>query len=98
MQRNTARAASLTRSMTHRIEHDRPSSEAKPGGDGLRGQDKQQSALRDPKDKAWHQGQDGPGAPDPDETPEGLHRPRKGPVDRNIGRNEAADQVPDWEP
>ena len=38
--------------------------------DGLRGHDKQQSDLRD-------EGRD---------TPEGLKRPRQGPVDKNVGR------------
>ena len=40
---------------------------------GLGGQDKQQSDLRNP-------------AAEPPETPEGLLRPRRGPLDNNLGR------------
>jgi hypothetical protein len=46
---------------------------------GLKGGDKQQGDLQN--------------APDHD-VPEGLQRPRKGPYDKNVGRNEDATQVP----
>jgi hypothetical protein len=48
---------------------------------GLEGADKQQGALRD--------------APGDDHLPEGLKRERKGPYDKNVGRNEKATQVPE---
>ena len=47
---------------------------------GLKGGDKRQGDL-----------QDGPGD---SHTPEGLQRPRKGPYDKNVGRNEEISQVP----
>jgi hypothetical protein len=48
---------------------------------GLKGGDKQQGDLRNPA----HQ---------PIDTPEGLERERKGPLDKNVGRNEKATHVP----
>jgi hypothetical protein len=62
--------------------------------EGLRGQDKQQSLLRD---RSSDQRDPGRGEPPPrkrDGVPEGLERPRKGPYDKNVGRNEMATQVP----
>jgi hypothetical protein len=47
----------------------------------LKGGDKQQADLRNPA----HQ---------PIDTPEGLERERKGPLDKNVGRNEKATHVP----
>jgi hypothetical protein len=44
-------------------------------GDGLRGGDKQQDALRDSADN-------------PADVPEGLKRPRKGPYGKDTGRHE----------
>jgi hypothetical protein len=46
---------------------------------GLKGGDKQQGDLQN--------------APD-NELPEGLQRERKGPYDKDVGRNEGASQVP----
>jgi hypothetical protein len=46
---------------------------------GLKGGDKQQGDLQN--------------APD-NELPEGLQRERKGPYDKNVGRNEEASQAP----
>ena len=48
-------------------------------GQGLRGPDKRQGGLR----------QDTAGTPSTD-LPEGLQRPRKGPIDKNLGRNQQA--------
>jgi hypothetical protein len=86
---------------------------------GLRGQDKQEVALRDQSSnmrepiardpietqRSLHQdGQSGAavqgnppmvqGSSVADSMPEGLQRERKGPYDRDVGRNEAATQVP----
>ena len=55
---------------------------AKVGGDGLRGGDKQQDALRDPQ-----------GGKRTD-VPEGLERKPKPPYDKDAGRNEKATQLP----
>ena len=46
----------------------------------LKGGDKTQGNLQD--------------APGDDHTPEGLERERKGPLDKNVGRNEKATQAP----
>ena len=46
---------------------------------GLKGGDKQQGNLQNVSDN---------------ELPEGLQRERKGPYDKNVGRNEEASQVP----
>jgi hypothetical protein len=51
---------------------------------GLTGLDKRQDDLRS--------------ASDDDHRPEGLERERKGPFDKNVGRNEAASQVPRAQP
>jgi hypothetical protein len=85
------------------------------GGDGLRGPDKQQSALRDEEHGTFGPSEGGgAGGRTPhrdaqhgaavrgqpsmvqreSELPEGLRRERKGPYDKNLGRNENAKQVP----
>jgi hypothetical protein len=51
---------------------------------GLKGEDKRQDDLQDAPGNAY--------------TPEGLQRPRKGPYDKNVGRNEEATQVPRTRP
>ena len=48
---------------------------------GLQGSDKQQGDLQNPAHQSI-------------ETPEGLQRERKGPLDKNAGRNEKATHVP----
>jgi hypothetical protein len=55
--------------------------EAKEQKTGLAGRDKQQGDLRDQPSQ-------------PLAMPEGLVRERKGPLDKNLGRNEKATQVP----
>jgi hypothetical protein len=47
---------------------------------GLKGGDKQQGDLQNPAQ--------------PIDAPEGLQRERKGPLDKNVGRNEKATHVP----
>jgi hypothetical protein len=60
---------------------------------GLRGQDKQQSVLRD-RSSDLREPKRGEPPKMQGGLPEGLQRPRKGPYDKVIGRNEAAAQVP----
>ena len=59
------------------------------GRDALRGDDKQQEDLRD-ADASRGQPRRG----EPPVLPEGLRRERKGPYDKDLGRNEAATHVP----
>jgi len=60
---------------------------------GLRGQDKQQGLGRDESgDKREPRRGEPPSMQGG--LPEGLQRPRKGPYDKAVGRNEAATQVP----
>lgn len=54
--------------------------------EGLRGPDKQQGSLREGPPKQTHV----------DDLPEELRRPRKGPYDKDRGRDEEATQVPAW--
>lgn len=92
---------------------------AKVGGDGLRGSDKQQGALRDQSSNlrepirgepaeaqrsahpSAQSGADVRGDPPmvqgtapANGLPEGLRRERLGPYDKDVGRNQAATQVP----
>jgi hypothetical protein len=69
-------------------EHDHIHDGGLVGGDGLRGPDKRQAALRD-EDRG-----EPPVMQPEDDLPEGLRRERKGPYDKNVGRNEDATQVP----
>jgi hypothetical protein len=72
---------------------------------GLRGKDQQQDALQDVSSNigetvsgALAETQRSPHQ-DMQSLPEGLRRERKGPYDKNIGRNEPATQVPkNWIP
>jgi hypothetical protein len=65
---------------------------------GLRGKDQKRTALRDERSGAYDRGATGqdlsknivPG----NDMPEGLTRKRKGPLNRNKGRGEAAPHVP----
>lgn len=63
-------------------ERERARVNADPGGHGLRGQDKQQAHLQNPT------------VDNPQSHQEGVERPRTGPLDRNAGRNEKPEQVP----
>jgi hypothetical protein len=55
------------------------------GGDGLRGPDKQQSALRDVDSSKGERGAPSHGPSQSAENlPEGLKRERKGPYDKNV--------------
>jgi hypothetical protein len=87
-----------------------------PGGEGLRGQDKQQGALVDeprgtgtrplatarqqeePHQRAQHGAavRNEPAIQQLSALPEGLERERRGPLDKDLGRNEQATQVPRW--
>jgi hypothetical protein len=53
-----------------------------PGGHGLRGPDKQQAHLQNPAGDNLQSHQ------------EGIERPRREPLDKNVGRNEKPEQVP----